>query len=214
MAEVCEASGADVLDLVEALGHDDRIGRKFLRPGLGFGGGCLPKDIRAFTHRAEEIGCRAAVEFLHDVDDVNRRRRVRVVDLVREQAGGDLAGARVCVLGAAFKPASDDVRDAPALEVARRLHAEEARVTVFDPQAMENARRTHPELGYADSVLEAATGADVVAVLTEWDHFRALDPRWLGRLVRARAVVDARHALDGDAWRAAGWSYRAPGRPA
>jgi UDPglucose 6-dehydrogenase len=214
MAEVCEASGADVLDLVEALGHDDRIGRKFLRPGLGFGGGCLPKDIRAFTHRAEELGCGSAVSFLHDVDDINRRRRVRMVDLVREQAGGHLAGTRVCVLGAAFKPASDDVRDAPALEVARRLHSEEARVTVFDPQAMANARRTHPELGYADSVLEAATGADVVAVLTEWDHFRALDPRWLGRVVARPAVVDARHALDAEAWRSAGWSYRAPGRPA
>ncbi|MFC6286636.1 UDP-glucose dehydrogenase family protein [Nocardioides sp. GCM10027113] len=213
MAEVCESTGADVLDLVEALAHDDRIGGKFLRPGLGFGGGCLPKDIRAFAHRAEEIGCGDAVSFLHDVDAINARRRLRVVDLVREQAGGHLMGARVCVLGAAFKPSSDDVRDAPALDVARRLHEEGATVTVFDPQAIENARRTHPELSYAGSVLEAATGADVVAVLTEWDHFRAVDPAWLGRAVRVRAVVDGRHALDAGAWRAAGWRYAAPGRP-
>jgi UDPglucose 6-dehydrogenase len=153
------------------------------------------------------------VAFLHDVDAINRRRRERTAALVREQAGGDLAGVRVCVLGAAFKPFSDDVRDAPALDVARMLHDEGADVVVFDPQAMDNARRTHPELRYAGSVLEAATGARVVALLTEWEHFRALDPCWLGRVVSARAVVDARHALDGAAWRAAGWSYRTLGRP-
>jgi UDPglucose 6-dehydrogenase len=213
MAEVCEATGADVSDLATALAHDDRIGGRFLKPGLGFGGGCLPKDIRAFAHRAEEIGCGDAVSFLHDVDAINRRRRERTVALVREQAGGDLAGVRVCVLGAAFKPCSDDVRDAPALDVARMLHDEGADVVVFDPQAADNARRTHPQLRYADSVLAAASGAAVVALLTEWEHFRALDPRWLGRLVATRAVVDARHALDADAYRAAGWSYRALGRP-
>ena len=214
MAEVCEAAGADVTDLAGALALDDRIGGRFLRPGLGFGGGCLPKDIRAFTHRADELGCGDAVSFLHEVDAINARRRLRAVDLVREQAGGDLRGVRVCVLGAAFKPASDDVRDAPALDVARMLHQEGARVVVFDPQAVPNARRAHPQLGYAGSVAEAASGAEVVALLTEWDHFRALDPRWLGRLVAAPRMVDARHALDQQAWRAAGWSYRAPGRPA
>jgi UDPglucose 6-dehydrogenase len=213
MAEICEATGADVSDLATALAHDDRIGGRFLKPGLGFGGGCLPKDIRAFAHRAEEIGCGDSVAFLHDVDAINRRRRERTVTLIREQAGGDLSGVRVCVLGAAFKPHSDDVRDAPALDVAQMLHDDGAEVVVFDPQAMENARRSHPELQYADSVLQAATGAGVVALLTEWDHFKALDPRWLGRLVSTRAVVDARHALDRCAWESAGWTYRALGRP-
>ncbi len=213
MAEVCETAGADVLDLVEALSLDDRIGGKFLRPGLGFGGGCLPKDIRAFVHRADELGCREAVAFLDEVDGINHRRRSRAVELVRQQLGGEVAGARVCVLGAAFKPASDDVRDAPALDVAEQLRIAGADVVVFDPMAMDNARRTHPRLAYADSVLEAAAGADVVALLTEWEHFRALDPRWLGGLVVHRRVVDARHALDAESWRAAGWDYRAPGRP-
>ncbi|MGH3361115.1 MAG: UDP binding domain-containing protein, partial [Nocardioides sp.] len=173
----------------------------------------LPKDIRAFVHRAGELGCGDAVAFLDEVDAVNRRRRGRAAELVREQVGGDLTGARVCVLGAAFKPASDDVRDAPALDVADRLRAAGADVVVFDPMAMDNARRSHPQLSYADSVLEAATGADAVALLTEWEHFRALDPRWLGRLVAHRRVVDARHALDVEAWRRAGWAYMAPGRP-
>ena len=213
MAEICEVTGADVSDLATALAHDDRIGGRFLKPGLGFGGGCLPKDIRAFAHRAEELGCGDSVGFLHDVDAINRRRRERTVALVREQAGGELDGVRVCVLGAAFKPQSDDVRDAPALDVARMLQEEGAQVVVFDPQAMDNARRTHPELWYADSVLEAASDADVVALLTEWDQFKALDPRWLGRLVATRAVVDGRHALDPQIWRAAGWTYRTLGRP-
>jgi UDPglucose 6-dehydrogenase len=213
MAEVCETVGADVQDVATALAHDDRIGGRFLKPGLGFGGGCLPKDIRAFAHRAEELGCGEALSFLHEVDAINRRRRERVVALVREQAGGDLAGVRVCALGAAFKPCSDDVRDAPALAVAARLREEGAEVVVFDPQAMPNARRRHPELRYAASVREAATGAGVVVLLTEWEHFRALDPHWLGHRVATRAVVDARHALDRRGWEAAGWSYRAPGRP-
>ena len=214
MAEVCEASGADVVQLADALAMDDRIGGKFLRPGLGFGGGCLPKDIRAFAHRAEELGCGPAAGLLHEVDAINRRRRARVVELLREQTATGLPGSRICVLGAAFKPDSDDVRDAPALDVARKLHEEGADVTVFDPRATARARLTHPQLRYAESVAAAAEGADVVAVLTEWDQFRALDPGWLGRLVARRAVVDARHALDVPAWRAAGWSYRAPGRPA
>lgn len=211
MAEVCEASGADVHQLAAALALDDRIGGRFLKPGLGFGGGCLPKDIRAFVHRAEELGTGRSVRFLREVDDINRRRRLRTVELVREQAGGDLRGVRVCVLGAAFKPHSDDVRDAPALEVAQRLHDEGAQVVVVDPQALDNARRTHPDLEYADSALEAAAGARVVALLTEWDQFRGLDPLRLGEVVAQRAVVDARGALDPDAWRAAGWSVRALG---
>ena len=214
MAEVCEAAGADVLQLAEALAHDDRIGGRFLRPGLGFGGGCLPTDIRAFAHRAGEIGAGPALEFLADVDAVNLRRRARVVELVRDLAGGELAGVRVAALGAAFKPDSDDIRDAPALAVAAALHAAGARVVVHDPEALANARRAHPELEYADTAGDAARDADVVVLLTEWNLYREIDPESLGAMVRHRRVVDARHALDAEAYRAAGWTYRAPGRPA
>lgn len=214
MAEVCEATGADVIQLAEALGYDERIGSRFLKPGLGFGGGCLPKDIRAFRYRAEELGVGGAVAFLDDVDGINLRRRARTVDLVRELAGGDLRGVRVAALGAAFKPNSDDVRDAPALDVARMLYLEGASVVVYDPEATENAHRVYPDLDYAGSLGEAVSGAQVVALLTEWDEFRTMDPGLLGHVVAERNVVDGRHALDPEAYRAAGWTYRALGRPA
>ena len=213
MAEVCEATGADVHQLAEALSYDSRIGGRFLRPGLGFGGGCLPKDIRAFAHRAEELGVGQAVAFLHEVDAINRRRRSRTVDLVRELAGGSLAGARIAALGAAFKPNSDDIRDAPALDVARMLQDGGAIVRVYDPEAMGNARRVYPSLTYAESTLDAARKADVVVLLTEWTEFREIDPAALGDVVAQRKVVDGRHALDPIAYRAAGWEYRALGRP-
>jgi UDPglucose 6-dehydrogenase len=213
MAEVCEATGADVNQLATALGYDDRIGARFLKPGLGFGGGCLPKDIRAFAFRAGELGVGQAVAFLDEVDAINIRRRVRTVDLVRELAGGSLEGVRVAALGAAFKPNSDDVRDAPALDVARMLYLEGASVTVYDPEATENAHRAYPDLDYASSLDEAVTGATVVALLTEWDEFRDSDPAVLGELVAERRVVDGRHALDADRYRAAGWEYRALGVP-
>ncbi|WP_207457560.1 UDP-glucose dehydrogenase family protein [Herbiconiux sp. SYSU D00978] len=213
MAEVCEATGADVQVLAQALGYDDRIGSRFLKPGLGFGGGCLPKDIRAFKHRAEELGVGQAVAFLGEVDAINTRRRTRTVDLVRELAGGSLKGVRVAALGAAFKPNSDDVRDAPALDVARLLYLEEASVVVYDPEANENAHKAYPDLDYADSLAEAVSGAQVVVLLTEWQQFRDADPEHLGALVANRAVVDGRHALDADRYRAAGWEYRALGRP-
>jgi UDPglucose 6-dehydrogenase len=213
MAEVCEATGADVHDLAAALSYDTRIGGRFLKPGLGFGGGCLPKDIRAFAHRAEELGVGQAVAFLHEVDAINRRRRSRTVDLVRELAGGSLEGVRVAALGAAFKPNSDDIRDAPALDVARMLQGGGAIVRVYDPQAMDNARRSYPDLEYADSTLDAAKDADVVVLLTEWTEFREVDPAALAAVVAHRRVVDGRHALDQDRYRANGWEYRALGRP-
>jgi UDPglucose 6-dehydrogenase len=213
MAEVCEATGADVNQLAEALSYDTRIGGRFLKPGLGFGGGCLPKDIRAFAHRAEELGVGQAVAFLHEVDAINRRRRSRTVDLVRELAGGSLEGARVAALGAAFKPDSDDIRDAPALDVARMLQQAGAIVRVYDPEAMPNARRAYPDLEYAASTFDAARDADVVVLLTEWTEFREVDPETLGGVVAGRKVVDGRHALDPVAYRAAGWEYRALGRP-
>ncbi|MQW75712.1 nucleotide sugar dehydrogenase [Nocardioides sp. dk4132] len=212
MAEVCEATGGDVQDLATALSYDTRIGGRFLHPGLGFGGGCLPKDIRAFVHRAEEVGVGKSVAFLRQVDAINQRRRARTVDLVREQAGGSLAGVRVCCLGAAFKPNSDDVRDAPALDVARMLQEEGAVVSVYDPEAMENARRVQPGLHYAESVFDAAAGAHVVVLLTEWEQFRSLDPRRLAEVVASCAIVDGRHALDRDEWEGADWTYRALGR--
>ena len=214
MAEVCEATGADVKDLARALSFDGRIGGRFLNPGLGFGGGCLPKDIRAFVARAEELGVGKSVAFLRQVDAINKRRRERTVDLVRQQAGGELEGVRVCCLGAAFKPNSDDVRDAPALDVARMLQEEGAVVSVYDPEAMENAQRAYPDLRYAAGVMEAADQASVVVLLTEWDQFRSIDPAVLGEVVAGRSVVDGRHALDAEVWRAAGWTYRALGRAA
>jgi len=213
MAEVCEVTGADVSGLAKALSYDTRIGGRFLHPGLGFGGGCLPKDIRAFRHRAEELGAGPAVAFLGEVDAINLRRRSRTVDLVRELAGGDLSGVRVAALGAAFKPNSDDIRDAPALDVAASLQRAGAIVTVYDPAAMDNARRKFPELAYGTSAMDAAIDADVVVLLTEWVEFREIDPAALAAVVAQRNVVDGRHALNPVDWRAAGWTYRALGRP-
>ncbi len=213
MAEVCEATHADVTMLSEALGHDPRIGRAALRPGLGFGGGCLPKDIRAFMARAEELGVEPALSFLRQVDDINLRRRARMVDLARELAGGSFAGRTVGVLGVAFKPDSDDIRDSPALDVAATIHGLGAAVTVYDPAALSHARRAHPELGYADSALDAVADADVTLLLTEWQEFREADPEKLGKAVARRNIVDGRNALDADRWRAASWVYRALGRP-
>jgi len=213
MAELCEATGADVTRLADAIGYDARIGRRFLNAGLGFGGGCLPKDIRAFMARAGELGVDQALSFLREVDSINMRRRVRMVDLVREVCAGSIVGRRVAVLGAAFKPDSDDVRDSPALSVAAQMQLQGAQVTVTDPQAVENARAKWPDLKYATTALEAAQDADVVVLATEWAEYRDLDPGVLGGVVAHRTVVDGRNVLDPRAWRAAGWTYRALGRP-
>jgi UDPglucose 6-dehydrogenase len=213
MAEVCEATGADVTSLAEALAYDDRIGGRFLKPGLGFGGGCLPKDIRAFVARAEELEVSQAVAFLREVDAINQRRRARTVDLVRELAGGELRGLKVACLGATFKPNSDDIRDAPALDVANTLQQQGADVRVFDPAGLDNARRAYPQLSYGDSALDVARDAEVTVLLTEWAEFREIDPEVMGSAVARRRIVDGRHALDPAQWRAAGWEYRALGRP-
>ncbi len=213
MAEIAEAAGADVTLLAEALGHDSRIGRRYLGSGIGFGGGCLPKDIRAFAARAEELGRGEAVGFLHEVDAINLRRRDRAVRLVVDALGGLVFGRRIAVLGAAFKPFSDDVRDSPALEVAVRLRGLGADVVVTDPAAIENARARHPQLGYDSSRDEALRDADAVVVVTEWDEYRReLHPQHAGGLVRGRIVIDGRNCLDADAWRAAGWTYHGMGR--
>lgn len=213
MAELCEVTGADVTQLADAIGHDERIGRRFLNAGLGFGGGCLPKDIRAFMARAGELGADQAVSFLHEVDAINARRRARMVDLALEVSGGSVDGVSIAVLGVTFKPNSDDVRDSPALDVAARLAVLGAHVRVTDPEGMENARARHPELDYVQTVDEAVTGADAVLLLTEWKQYRDLDPEQVGALVGTRAVLDGRNALVPEAWREAGWTYRALGRP-
>ncbi len=214
MAEIAEVTGADVTTLADAIGHDARIGRRFLGAGIGFGGGCLPKDIRAFSARAEELGRGESVAFLREVDAINMRRRDRAVDLVVSAFGGSVFKKNITVLGAAFKPHSDDTRDSPALDVAVRLHGLGAWVTVTDPEAIENARRIHPQLNYVEDRDEALRAADAVIVVTEWDEYRReLDPAHAATLTAGRLIVDGRNCLDADAWRAAGWDYRGMGRP-
>ncbi|WP_194829381.1 UDP-glucose/GDP-mannose dehydrogenase family protein [Nocardia sp. XZ_19_231] len=213
VSEVCEATGADVTMLADALGYDARIGRRFLNAGLGFGGGCLPKDIRAFMARSGELGADHAVAFLREVDNINMRRRTKVVDMAARACGGSLLGANVAVLGAAFKPESDDVRDSPALNVAGMIQLHGAVVTVYDPKAVENSRRVFPTLNYATSVSEACDRADVVLVLTEWNEFTALTPADLDPVVRSRSIIDGRNCLDSATWRAAGWVYAGLGTP-
>ncbi len=212
IAEVCEATGADVMQLADAIGHDARIGRKFLGAGLGFGGGCLPKDIRAFMARAGELGVDRALTFLREVDDVNLRRREHVVSLVKRELGGSPVGRRVAVLGVAFKPESDDIRDSPALDVVGQLHLAGADVRAFDPEAMANAATVWPTITFADSAAEALADAEVVVVATEWKEFRGLDPHAVGDAVAGKIVIDARNCLPTEAWIDAGWRYIGMGR--
>ena len=214
MAEIAEVTGADVTQLADAIGHDVRIGRRFLGAGIGFGGGCLPKDIRAFSARAEELGRGESVAFLREVDEINLRRRDRAVDLVVEGLGGSVFEKKIAVLGAAFKPHSDDIRDSPALDVAVRLHGLGARVVVTDPEAIDNARRAHPQLTYEASRDETIRDADAILLVTEWDEYRRqLSPDHASTLTDGRVVVDGRNGLDASAWRAAGWTYYGMGRP-
>lgn len=213
MAEVCEATGADVTQLADAIGMDDRIGRKFLNAGIGFGGGCLPKDIRAFMARAGELGADQALTFLREVDAINMRRRTRVVELSRELCGGSLLGKRITVLGAAFKPESDDVRDSPALSIAAQLQLQGAVVTVTDPKALDNAARRFPELHYEADCSRALDSADALLLLTEWRQYRDLDPYEVAGTVASTRILDGRNVLDSAKWRAAGWVYRGLGRP-
>jgi UDPglucose 6-dehydrogenase len=212
VAEVCEATGADVVDLADSIGYDVRIGRRMLQAGIGFGGGCLPKDIRAFVHRAGELGVEDAMTLLRHVDDVNQRQRERAVEVIKTMLGGYLAGARIAVWGAAFKPDSDDVRDSPALSIAGQLHLRGAQVHVFDPRANETARLAFPTLAYAESAIDACRDADIVLHLTEWPEFREITPGDLEGAVRGRLLFDGRNVLDLAAWRDAGWTARGIGR--
>lgn len=213
MAEIAEVTGADVSQLADAIGHDARIGRRFLNAGVGFGGGCLPKDIRAFTARAEELGRGESVAFLKEVDAINLRRRQRAVDLAVDALDGSVNNKRIAVLGVTFKPNSDDVRDSPALDIAVQLKGLGAHVISTDPQGIENAKARHPQLDYTESIEDALRGAELVVLATEWAQFRALDPAHVASLTAGRTVIDGRNALDAVAWRAAGWIYRGMGRP-
>lgn len=214
MAEISETVGADVMQLADAIGHDPRIGRRFLGAGIGFGGGCLPKDIRAFAARAEELGHGESVNFLREVDSINLRRRERAVQLVLEGLGGSAYGKKVALLGAAFKPHSDDTRDSPALDVAVRLHGLGAHVVVTDPQAIKNARAIHPQLSYVEDRDDAIRDAEAVVVVTEWDLYRNdLDPVVVSKMTAGRVIVDGRNCLDPAIWRSAGWRYFGMGRP-
>ena len=236
MADMCDAAGADVTVLADALGLDDRIGRKFLNAGLGFGGGCLPKDIRAFAARAEELGASSAVTFLHEVDAINLARRTRTADMAlrlvakppnpaHEQQSqehtyherylyetADTAQAKIAVLGAAFKPQSDDVRDSPALAVAAELIQHGVHVTITDPQALELAKKHLPEAHFTEDVAAAVEGVDAVLLLTEWPEYCDLTPEGLAPLVRQKKILDARNVLTPAQWLESGWEYKAPGR--
>ncbi|GGI47686.1 UDPglucose 6-dehydrogenase [Agromyces flavus] len=212
MAEIAEVTGADVTTLADAIGHDARIGRRFLNAGIGFGGGCLPKDIRAFTARAEEIGRAESVAFLRQVDAINLRRRERVVELALELLGGSVFERRIAVLGLTFKPNSDDVRDSPALDVAERLNGLGAAVVATDPEGIENARARHPQLAYAPDASDALRGAELAVLVTEWGEYRSLDPVATGGLMSTARIIDGRNALEPAAWRAAGFEYRGLGR--
>lgn len=212
MAEICEAAGGDVTVLAKAIGYDPRIGNRFLQAGIGFGGGCLPKDIRAFMARAEELGAKQALEFLREIDAINLRARQRVIDVVRADLSDDLTRYKIAVLGATFKPDSDDVRDSPALDIAAQLHAAGAQVTVHDPKGIEPARKRFPNLTYAHTIEECVKDADVIMHLTEWKQYRELDPNSIAHLVKSKFVIDGRNMLDRDKWRAAGWRFHALGR--
>ncbi len=212
MAEVCEAAGGDVTVLAKAIGYDPRIGSRFLQAGIGFGGGCLPKDIRAFMARAGELGADQALEFLREIDSINLRARARVIELVRKDLSDNLTGKKIAVLGAAFKPDSDDVRDSPALDIAVQIAAAGATVTIHDPKAIEPAKKRFPALGFAEKIEDALAGADLVLHLTEWKVYRELDPVKMKSLVANPIIIDGRNALDREAWIAAGWKFRALGR--
>jgi UDPglucose 6-dehydrogenase len=212
MAEVCEAAGGDVTVLAKAIGYDPRIGNRFLQAGIGFGGGCLPKDIRAFMARAGELGADQALEFLREIDSINLRARQRVIELVRKDLSDNLAGKKIAVLGAAFKPDSDDVRDSPALDIAAQIAAAGAVVTIHDPKAIAPAKKRFPALGFSEDIEGALEGADLVLHLTEWKVYRELDPAKMAKLVANPIIIDGRNALDREAWIAAGWKFRALGR--
>ena len=212
MAEICEAAGGDVTVLAKAIGYDPRIGSRFLQAGIGFGGGCLPKDIRAFMARAEELGAKQAVEFLKEIDAINLRARQRIIELVRKDLSENLQGKKVAILGAAFKPDSDDVRDSPALDIAAQIQAAGAVVIVHDPKAIANAQKRFPALKFAEDINSTLKDAEIVLHLTEWKIYREINPVEVKSLVKSAIMIDGRNALDRELWQSAGWKFRALGR--
>ncbi|MEO6509574.1 MAG: UDP-glucose/GDP-mannose dehydrogenase family protein [Nocardioides sp.] len=212
VAEVCEAAGADVVALSEAIGYDDRIGRKMLGSGVGFGGGCLPKDLRAFQHRSGELGVEDLMTLLGHVDAINQHQRDRAVQIATTMVDGRLDQARIAVWGAAFKPGTDDVRDSPALQIAGQLHLRGAQVTIHDPKAGDTARLEFPTMRYADNPVEACRDADLVMHMTEWPEFREVDIEAVSAIVASKQLLDGRNILDLAAWREAGWTARGLGR--
>ena len=212
MAEICEAAGGDVTVLAKAIGYDPRIGSRFLQAGIGFGGGCLPKDIRAFMARAEEFGAKQAVEFLKEIDAINLRARQRIIELVRKDLSENLQGKKVAILGAAFKPDSDDVRDSPALDIAAQIQAAGAVVIVHDPKAIANAQKRFPALKFAEDINSTLKDAEIVLHLTEWKIYREINPVEIKSLVKSAIMIDGRNALDRELWQSAGWKFRALGR--
>jgi UDPglucose 6-dehydrogenase len=211
IADICDQTGADVLTLTRAIGHDPRIGPRGMSAGLGFGGGCLPKDLRALIAQAEELGMAESFELLRAVDGFNTRRRDRAVAVAEDLMGGSLADRVIAVLGAAFKPLTDDVRDSPALAVAARLREVGAKVRVHDPAAIGNARSITPQLDYFEDLEAACTGAQLIMHLTEWPLYREIDPAELARTVGQPYLIDTRNALDLAKWIAAGWTVRGLG---
>ena len=212
MAEICDASGGDVTVLAKAIGYDPRIGNRFLQAGIGFGGGCLPKDIRAFMARADELGAHESLEFLREIDSINTRARNKMINVVRRELGEDLLGKKIGVLGAAFKPDSDDVRDSPALDIATQLLAAGADLKIHDPKAAEPAKKRFPSLNFVDSIEELFTGAELILHLTEWKQYRTIDPVAVKQLVKQPVIIDGRNMLDMDLWSGAGWRIHAVGR--
>ena len=210
MAEVCEAAGGDVTVLAKAIGYDPRIGSRFLQAGIGFGGGCLPKDIRALIARAEELGVGQSVAYLKEIDKINIRRRDRVIAMLRQELG-DLQGKAVLVLGAAFKPDSDDVRDSPALEIALLLKKAGAIVIVHDPIALHGVNKKHPELATEQDLLKAFSGVDAVVLATEWQEYRQLDPSTIEG-IKNKFIIDGRNVLDYKKWQKAGFKVLALGK--
>jgi UDPglucose 6-dehydrogenase len=211
MAEIAEVSGADASQLAQAIGYDERIGNKFLRNGVGFGGGCLPKDIRALMARAEELGVGESVAYLKEIDKINIRRRDRVIALLNQELGS-LSAKRVLILGAAFKPDSDDIRDSPALEIALLAYRAGAEVVVHDPVSLPGVAIKHPELIVEEDLAKAFDSVDAVVLATEWKEYRDLDPQSISAQVSNRLIIDGRNVLDVAKWQHAGFRVLALGR--
>ncbi len=211
IADLCEKVGADVHDVARGIGLDGRIGRKFLHPGPGFGGSCFPKDTLALAYTAREAG--AAQTIVEQVIEVNNARKKRMARKVIDFCGGSVTGLTIGVLGLTFKPNTDDMRDAPSLDIVPALQEAGARIVAFDPEGMTEAGRILKDVTFARTAYEAATGADVLVVITEWHEFRGLDPRRIKEAMRQPRIVDLRNIFNPEEMRGLGFRYECIGRP-